>query len=38
MSAEKYDCNFEPGPCAAPEVLKCQIIVCSALQKEINKL
>jgi hypothetical protein len=38
MSVEKQDCNFEPGPCAAPEILKCQIIVWSVLQKEIIKL
>lgn len=38
MSVEKQDCNFQLGPSAAPEVLKCQIIVLSVPQKEMNKL
>jgi hypothetical protein len=38
MRVEKQDCNFELGPCAASEGLRCQIIVLSVAQKEINKL
>lgn len=38
ISVEKQDCNFQPGPSAPPEVLKCQIIVLSVPQNGINKL
>jgi hypothetical protein len=36
VSVKKQGCNFEPGPSAAFEVLKCQVLL--APQKEMNKL